>query len=418
MTTDLSIGMGDYALFTPAINENFARIAADRQGSTVQRTLPNGRKPAALNYLDPSSPYFFYPAGLYSAAFGVYDALDTIVTGRDRQRTTIIGDSGGFSAISGALREPYGVFRRKSLKWIEDNCDVGLILDDPTRSLDMPANKGKSLQQCLDTTVDSMRFALTNRSNQDLILLSVMQGRTTKEANVWWPAVAPHQSQFEGIALAGDTKLNLRFWVEALIKMRDAKQLGRFRWLHVLGTTRPDFGVQLTGLQRALRKHLRPDFRVSFDSSLAFRIVQVNKHLTTGIDYDRDGMRFLRYHIPDHWSALDRDTSFPFSSPLGDVCRIGDFNPANLNSATGWDTLGTQMLSNHEVYKEVTALREVNLLAMAEVTTRGQTPWKIRKAWEGFDKIFSSETPMDEIARYGRFLGEAQLEEALEDNDR
>jgi hypothetical protein len=76
----------------------------------------------------------------------------------------------------------------------------------------MPANKGKSLQECLVTTVDSMRFALANRSNQDLILLSVMQGRTAKEANVWWPAVAPYQSQFEGIALAGDTKLNLQYF--------------------------------------------------------------------------------------------------------------------------------------------------------------------------------------------------------------
>lgn len=65
MTTDLSIGLDDYALFTPAINETFAKIAADKTGSTLHRKLPSARPPAALNYLDPKSPYFFYPAGLY-----------------------------------------------------------------------------------------------------------------------------------------------------------------------------------------------------------------------------------------------------------------------------------------------------------------------------------------------------------------
>ncbi|MEE2950209.1 MAG: hypothetical protein VYD57_03015 [Pseudomonadota bacterium] len=418
MTTDLSIGMDDHALFTPAINETFAKIAADKTGSTVHRKLPSARPPAALNYLDPKSPYFFYPAGLYSAAFGVYDTRATIITKRDRAKTTIIGDSGGFSAISGALKEPYEAFRAKSLSWIEEQCDVGLILDDPTRSLEMPGNKSKTFQDCLDHTVESMRFALTNRSRGDLILLTVMQGRTAKEAKAWWPAVAKYQNDFEGIALAGDTKLDLRLWMQALIEMRNAGRLDRCRWLHVLGTTRPDFGVQLTGLQRALRKHLRMDFRVSFDSSLAFRIAQVNKQLTTGIRYDRKSMQFLRYTFPDHWSGMARQAPFPFSSPLGDLCMLGDFNPANPNSQTGWDTLGAQMLSNHEVFKEISALREVNRLAAAEVMPLGQTPWKIRKAWEGFDKILSSETPMTEIARYGRFLGEAKPEEALEDDDR
>ncbi|MBN9052409.1 MAG: hypothetical protein J0H80_01210, partial [Rhizobiales bacterium] len=180
----------------------------------------------------------------------------------------------------------------------------------------------------------------------------------------------------------------------------------------------PGVGVMLTGLQRALRKHLNPAITISYDSSLAFRIVQVNKQITTGIVYDRETMRFSRYHFPDHWSALDRKARFPFSSPLGDLAKVGDFNPANANSVTGWDTLGIQMLSHHEVFKEVTALAEVNRLAEAEITLKGQTPWHVRQAWAGFDAIFSSATPMKEIGRYKHFLNHYGKGGALEDDAR
>jgi hypothetical protein len=416
MTVNLSMGMDDHAIFTPALNSNFARFTAG-SSSHVVRALPNGGSADQLNYLDPASPFFHYHAGLYSAAFGVYDRGPTIVSQRDRLRTIIFGDSGGFSAISGALPEPFSSFRAKSLAWLEAHCDVGLILDDPTRSLDVAGGTSKRFQDCLDTTIESIRFAIDNRSSAHLRLLTVMQGRNSQEAQAWARAVAPYQRDFEGIALAGNTKLDLALWCTQLIKMRDAGVIDRLGWIHVLGTTRPGFGVMLSGLQRALRKHLKASITISYDSSLAFRIVQANKQITTGIVYDREQIRFLRYQIPDHWSAWDRDARFPFSSPLGDICRISDFNPANQNSATGWDTLGMQMLTNHEVFKELMALREANLLALAETSDRGQMPWHIRKAWEGFDKIFSSATPMAEITKYKRFLKHYAGGDAVMDDD-
>ncbi|WP_024587606.1 hypothetical protein [Aliihoeflea sp. 2WW] len=416
MTIDLTIGMEDHAVFTPALNSNFARFAAGNS-TNQHRALPNGGSAAQLNYLDRTSPFFHYHAGLYSAAFGVYDNAPTVVSRRDRRRTIMIGDSGGYSAISGALSEPFSAFRRKSLNWLEAQCDVGLILDDPTRSLDVAGGTSKRFQDCLDTTIESIKFAIDHRSSDDLRLLTVMQGRNAKEAQIWAAAVEPYQRHFEGVALAGDTKLDLALWCKQLIGMRDAGVLDRLGWIHVLGTTRPGFGVMLTGLQRALRKHMNASITISYDSSLAFRIVQANKQITTGIAYDREQMNFLRYQFPDHWSGLDRNARFPFSSPLGDICRIGDFNPANHNSVTGWDTLGLQMLTNHEVFKELTALREANLLALAEATDRGQTPWHIRKAWEGFDKIFGSTTPMAEITKYKRFLAHYAGGSAVMDDD-
>jgi len=322
MTTNLRIGVENHALFLPAINETFARFPL-LPASALPRALPSGLPQAALNYLDPANPLFHYHAGLHSAAFGVYETKPTIITTRDRKHTIIVGDSGGFTEINNGLKEPLETFRPRSLAWQEQNCDVGIILDVPSRALDIKGGKYTSLQQCLDVTLDSIRHAISYRSNSDMYLLTVMQGRDRKEARAWQAAIAPYQPDFEGIALAGAMKLDFALWVELLIDMRDKGQLDKLRWIHVLGTAQPGVGVMLTGLQRALRRHLHPAITISYDSSLAFRIVQVNKQITTGITYDRQSMRFSRYYFPDHWSALDRNARFPFSSPLGDLTIVG-----------------------------------------------------------------------------------------------
>lgn len=64
---------------------------------------------------------------------------------------------------------------------------------------------------------------------------------------------------------------------------------------------------------------------------------------------------------------------------------------------------------------------EANYLAEAEVRDEGRTPWHIRKAWEGFDKIFSSADLAQakaEIARYKRFLSHYARGVELEDDER
>lgn len=413
MTTDLSIGTENHALYLPAINETFARFPLQ---SKISRSLPAGLPASALNYLDPTSELFHYHGGLHSAAFGAYQTQPTIISQRDRSRTVIVGDCGAYTEINDGLREPLDDFRPRSLAWQEENCDVGILLEVPTRALNVKGSRYTSVQQCLDVLLASVHHADACRWNSEMKLLTVMQGRDQKEARFWQSAIAPYQHFFEGIALAGHTKLDFALWSELLIKMRDKGQLDNLRWIHVLGTAQPGVGVTLTGLQRALRKHLHPNITVSYDSSIPFRIVQVNKQITTGITYDRQGMRFSRYYFPDHWSAVDRDARFPFSSPIGDLAKFGDFNPGNANSATGWDTLGIQMLSHHEVFKEVTALAEVNRLAEAEISVKGHTPWHLRQAWAGFDKIFSSQTPMKEIARYKHFLNHYGQNEAVEDD--
>ena len=390
----------EHALFLPAPSCGF--VAAVMK--IPSRPLPAGLTMADLNFLLSTSSLFTYDAVLYSAAFGVGELNPTMITTRDRSTTTVVGDSGGFSLIGGSITTPHKVFRVQVLQWQERNCDVGIVLDVPTRSLNVRKSGYTRFEECLDQTQENTQYAIDNRSSSDFILCNVMQGRDHAEADAWFQRMSPYQRHLEGIALAGDTKQDMWFWNKRLIQMRDAGLLDNLQWVHVLGTAQPGFGAMLTGLQKALRKHLNPRIRISYDSARAFRNVQANHIVTRGLRETGRDIALWTYQFPKNPNALDRAMPFPFSSPLGDLCAYGDFNPGNPNAVGGWDTTGLFMLSNHEVYREVQAIAEANRLAEAEVMVGGGTPWHIRQSWEAFDLIWGTNQPDVHLRKYKQFL--------------
>lgn len=403
------------ALFLPALDEGYAAMVM----APASRALPAGLTMADLNYFSDPSRLFTYNAGLYSAVYGVKQMLSgtpTMVSMRDRSKTVLVGDSGGYSVISGNVKTPLATFRQQVLHWQEAQCDVGILLDVPTRSLLVAQSGYTRFQDCLDQTEDNAKFAINNRQRTDLILCNVMQGLHHKQADAWCKTMAPYQTDLEGIALAGHTRLDLWAWTKRLIQMRDAKQLDRLRWIHVLGTARPGFGLMLTGMQKALRKHLHPEIRISFDSALAFRNVKAHNRVTLNWQLSNRDIVLGEYKFPNNISALDRSKPFPFVSPVGHLCTYGDFNPGNPRSKPGWDPTGLTMLSNHEVYKEAIVFAEINRLAEVEANTRlGSTPWHIGRAWEAFDLIWGGATPGTFLTKYKKFL--AHYGPAIGDED-
>ena len=64
---------------------------------------------AGMNFLDPDDSYFHYPWGLYSAGHAHLDTeksdeREPMVQGRDRSKTMILGDSGGFQLLQVYLK--------------------------------------------------------------------------------------------------------------------------------------------------------------------------------------------------------------------------------------------------------------------------------------------------------------------------
>ena len=357
---DFSRHWADYALYLPAPNDMYARAAAQALSPRLKERLPKGLKPVDLDFLNPRSKLTRWPNVLYTAAFGVKDRGPTIISNRDRTSSFVLGDSGGFSIISGAVKASQASFRAAVLDWQERHCDVGICLDVPTRSLLVPASGYTRFDDCLDRTKKNIEFALHNRTSTSLRLLNVMQGRDHKEARGWCEAVSGYE--LEGLAIAGHTRLDLWFWIERIIELIDIGRFDRVTHIHFLGTSQPGFAVMATALQRALRKHVRPDITISLDSSLAFRIAQQFGQVSLGMNWGSGNFSFADFTFPKHGDEVDRSCPFPFPSPIGDLCTIGDFLPGSDPYGPAPDVIGRQMISNHAVHVELATILQANRL--------------------------------------------------------
>lgn len=383
----MAMPFGSYAAFTPAFSDGYCRAVVKE--TIGDRKLPARLKPADLNLLNPKSKLFHLEWGLYSAGLAVkHKAQWCMVTvPRDARVTRIVGDSGGFQVINGRIEMRHDVFRAWSLQWLEKYCDVGIILDIPTRSIDIPASGFKTFDQCLQQTEENARWALSNRSKSDMKLLTVFQGRDAREANAWFARMRKLQG-FDGIAFAGGTKKDLFLACSRLIDLVSAGELPAGAHLHWLGVGQPGFGLLLTGMQRALRKHVDNRITITFDCSTAFSVGGRFKKAVMGVDYGDKAVKFRLHQFPSEPKKIALDRPFPFRSPIGERVTMGDLMPKTDKYEGAWDQSGTLLLINHNVYAQVAGMIEANKVMDLGYGLENLIPWEIRDAVEGMDRIF------------------------------
>lgn len=141
----------DAAIFLPSISSFYTK-------SLAKENLRDGDVPKALksfddlDFLDANTNVFWYPWALYSAGHAELDVKKGTVKERtfhtrDRSKTLIVGDSGGYQLSTGVLKgklfsntiddltEDKNSLRHKIMSWLEDCADYSMILDIPTTSI-------------------------------------------------------------------------------------------------------------------------------------------------------------------------------------------------------------------------------------------------------------------------------------------
>ena len=142
----------DYAVFLPSISTFYNNFIAKQQADP--NFVPADRIPAGfetgmegMNFLNEKDAYYSYKWGLYSAGHAQLnldkaDVSDEMVQGRDRDKTFMLCDSGGFQIIKGVIQCDWDNFktddslRQKILNWLEHTGDYSMILDIPTLAAD------------------------------------------------------------------------------------------------------------------------------------------------------------------------------------------------------------------------------------------------------------------------------------------
>jgi hypothetical protein len=442
----------DFAVFLPAIS-NFYNTFISKQRVSGGTHIPSERIPQGfengvegLNFLNPEKGMFTYPTALYSAGHACLNMeqvndRDSMVVNRDREFSTIVGDSGGYQIGRGVIKFDWKDFegnkankvRSDILNWLELTSDWAMTLDVPTWAADdlnSPKTGLTSFKDTLDGTIYNNKFFQKNRLGQTK-LLNVLQGDDWETAQTWYDAVKDFE--FEGWAMGGINMCDMEVMLKRLIIMRDENKLDGKDWMHVLGTSQMDWACYLTGVQRQVRKHINPNFTISFDSASAF-LSTANGLVYTYNSYTPDRWSFVMDKAPDDRNLKGSKIPFPFQSGIGsrlnmgDVCYYGDgdLNKNGKIGATSWDSFSYCLMMAHNVENQIRAIQVANDFNDIEATKyKPQVKhWRKTKASDKTDEssifvprnilyfntlveeVFTSEKPMEVINNASSFLAD------------
>ena len=413
---DLTSKQLDYAVFLPAISGFYATfVGKQRDTSAPAPYVDPARFPAGLtdmeqmNWLNSAKGLFPYKWSLYSGGHANLDLnkqdwSEDMVRNREAG-SFILGDSGGFQIAKGLWEGdwkansgcPKAQKKRDAvLKWLDGIADYGMILDIPTWVIhDKKASKAcqiTTLQEAVDATKYNNEYFMAHRkgkTNGGAKFLNVLQGDNHTSAEDWYqimkvycdPTVYP-DNHFDGWAMGGQNMCDVHLVLKRLVALRydNLLQEGIHDWMHFLGTSKLEWAVLLTVIQRAVRKYVNPSFTISFDCASPFLATANGQvYFENVFEHDSKWSYRMAPSADDKKYATDTrkwstgvvaDGIYPRweESPISDMLTMKDiciYKPGDLNKIgkegkTSWDSFSYALLMGHNVYMHLTAVQEAN----------------------------------------------------------
>jgi hypothetical protein len=409
MNTDLTAAQLDYARFLPALSGFYATyvgkqrfdeyVAADR----IPSNFTNGIE--SLNYLNKHQGLFNYQWTLYSAGHAELDInkhapKEDMVRTRDRKNSWILGDSGGFQIGKGVWEGdwknpqcPKAAKKRKQvLEWMDAYMDYGMILDIPAWVCRSPRGREatgiNSYEEAVQGTYINNDYWVKHRTGA-CKFLNVLQGENHAEADDWYERMKkycdPKQyptNHFNGWAMGGQNMCDVHLVLRRIVTIiyDGLLEQGIHDVMHFLGTSKLEWAVLLTDIQRAVRKHHNPNFTITFDCASPFlatangQIYIQNEtedrkkwtyRMVPSVDnkkYARDSRGFREAVLADGIFKNFEDSPITSGLKISDVCTYapGDLNKIGKEGRTSWDSFSYAIQMGHNVWSHVNAVQEAN----------------------------------------------------------
>ena len=403
---NLTAKQNDYAIFLPAISSFYGSYIG-RQRST--NYIDPSRMPAGipdmeqLNWLNPQQGLFPYRWSLYSAGHANLDLnkpdpKEDMVRNRDAN-TVMLADSGGFQIAKGVWSGRWADFtdkkaeaqREKVLKWQMGIATYGMTMDIPTWTyLDKEASKLcgiHSYDDAVNATKYNNEYWMANRYG-DTKILNVLQGSNHTEADHWYDLMKdycdPHKykNHFNGWAMGGQNMCDVHLVLKRLVHLihDGLLQPGVHDWMHFLGTSKLEWAVLLTDIQRAVRQYANPDFTISFDCASPFlatangqlyhNITCENRskwsyNMSPTVDdkkYATDSRLFGDAVRQDGIHPTFEDSPISARTKISEICiyKPGDLNKIGKEGKTSWDSFSYALLMGHNVWTHIEAVQRAN----------------------------------------------------------
>lgn len=454
-TDNLTAKQKDYAVFLPALSGFYATYVGK------QRHDPNYVDPAripkdfdrgveGLNWLNPDEAYFPYHWALYSAGHAELDVnkhspKEDMIRNRDRSRSFILGDSGGFQIGKGVWEGdwknpncPKAQKKRELvLTWMDAYMDRGMCLDIPAWVARSPAGRKatgiNSYIEAVEGTYINNDYFMKHRTGA-CKFLNVLQGENHADADDWYQRMKKYcdpkqyERPFEGWAMGGQNMCDVHLVLRRLVELRfdGLLEKGLHDWMHFLGTSKLEWACLLTDIQRAVRKYHNENFTISFDCASPF-LASANGqiYIQTEIEdrekwvyrmvpslddkkYASDTRRFRDTVLQDKVFANFTDSPVSERCETKDICIYGagtpnpnlpagtvldPTNPAHwtvmpdlnklgkVSNRTSWDSFSYAIQMGHNVWSHITSVQEANRQYDA-----GLTPKMLVQ--ETFDRVY------------------------------
>jgi hypothetical protein len=422
----------------PAISSFYSTYVAKQR---LEEFIPKDRIPTGfdrgvegMNFLNPEQGYFYYKYGLYSAGHAQLDlnksmTQESMIQQRDRSKTMILGDSGGYQIGKGVLKFDWLDFegveatktRQKILEWLELTADWSMMLDVPTWACDhihSPKTGLKTFDDCLDKTRYNNDYFLMNRLGQTK-WLNVLQGSDWDTAEKWYEGVKEFSDpkgkyagrEAEGWAMGGANMCKMDITLKRLMTMREDGLLEGKNWMHFLGTAQLDWSCYLTLIQRQVRKHINPELTISFDCASPF-IATAHGLVYTNAVHTNKRWSVIMDKAPDNKALAKSDIPFPFASEMasrlnmGDICHYapGMLNKIGKEGKTSWDSFAYALMMGHNVECHIVAVQRAQQLMDIE-TAKHKPDWRM-KGVEGKKEIEYSDWVPNRILYFATFVEE------------
>jgi hypothetical protein len=286
--------------------------------------------------------------------------------------------------------------REAVLKWLDGVADYGMTLDIPTWVIhDKKASDAcgiTTLEEAVAATKYNNDYYMRHRKgarNGGMKVLNVLQGANHADADRWYetmkhycdPTIYP-DTHFDGWSMGGQNMCDVHLVLRRLVALRHdgLLQEGVHDWMHFLGTSKLEWAVLLTVIQRAVRKYVNPAFTISFDCASPF-LATANGQVYHHIDlphndkwcyrmspivddkkYSTDTRPYGQAVVAD--GLIDHFDESPISLQLQmkDICyyKPGDLNKIGKEGKTSWDSFSYALLMGHNVWMHLEAVQRAN----------------------------------------------------------
>jgi hypothetical protein len=282
--------------------------------------------------------------------------------------------------------------RQKVLNWMDTLMDYGMVLDIPAWVCRSPAGVAatgiSTYEEAVAATKYNNEYFIKNR-NGNCKFLNVLQGETHAQADDWYQQMKDFcdpkiygDKAFNGWAMGGQNMCDLHLTLRRLVALKfdGLLEQGHQDWMHFLGTSKLEWALLLTDIQRAIRKYHNPNFTISFDCASPFLATANGQmYIRTEIaDREKWLYRMLptldnKQYASDNRLFLDtliQDKIFDYveNSPVLDGVKTNEicvYAPGNLNrmgkeNKTSWDSFTYAILMGHNVWMHLTSVQEAN----------------------------------------------------------